>query len=84
MRCASGGSFTCSRLVADSVAQTGRPGHDVIAARPVSMPSHSPRAAPGLIGANRTAPPATLPSIMRGLETAALVTVSGASASTCR
>ena len=41
------------------------------------MPSHSPRAAPSLIGASRTAPPPTLPSIMRGLETAALVTLSG-------
>ena len=77
MRRASGGSFTCSRLVADSVAQTGRPVQDVMTARPVSMPSHSPRAAPALIGASRTAPPATLPNIMRGFETAAFITLSG-------
>ena len=34
--------------------------------------------------ADRTAPPATLPSIMRGLATAALVTLLGSSGSVCR
>ena len=59
-------------------------GQDVMTASPVSMPSHSPRAAPALMGASRTAPPATLPNIMRGFETEAFSNLSGAFASNCR
>ena len=68
------GSSTCSSPEVESVAQTGRPGHAVITARPVSMPSQSPSGGPRPMAPSRTAPPATVPSIMRGFATAALPT----------
>ena len=74
MRFASGGSCTCSRPEVDSVAQTGKaraglhdgePGFDALA--------DAERRARRMNGASRTAPPAILPSIMRGLAHGGLV-----------
>jgi hypothetical protein len=85
MRVAAGGSSTCSRPEVESVAQTGRSGQAVMAARPVSIPSESASLSPSPRGASRTAPPATRPSIFFALSSGALrMLPSGSAASHVR